>query len=543
MAGPAALIAGGTAGDSGPELVPRERPARVPLSAAQRRLWFLDRFDASGDAELSGVYNVPAALRMRGALDVDALHSALHALQQRHETLRTVFPEIEGEPYQQVLTPAAAAMELPVVDLDEGEIGWAVMDFAVPGFDLARRAPLRAQLLRIAADDHVLVLVVHHIAMDGWSLAPLAADIAVAYRAYAAGAAPQWEDLPVQYADYTLWLRDTLGSEEDPESPIARQLDYWRGALDGIPELLALPADRPRPPTPTYRGGTVDCVLDADTHRELQALATRHGVTMFMVLHAGLATLLHRMSAEDDITLGTPIAGRGRQELDAMIGMFVGTLVLRTPVSGGDSFADLLRTVRDADLEAFAHADVPFERLVEVLNPARSRAHHPMFQVMLSVRNEPVRTLELPHLRIEAHDADPGIAKFDLQFTLTESWTAHREPDGITISVNFARDLFDATTAARLGTRFARLLRAATANAELPVGDLDVLAPAERSALAPVRGVEAGAPRTLAEVFAAAVATDPGAVALRSGDIQISYEALDRWTNRLARMLIAHGVG
>ncbi|NKY51767.1 non-ribosomal peptide synthetase [Nocardia vermiculata] len=539
----ATLLEGGATGDDGPALVPRERPARIPLSAAQRRLWFLDRFDASSDAEPSGVYNVPAALRMRGMLDVHALRSALHALQQRHETLRTVFPEIDGEPYQQILDPGAAAIDLPVVDLDEGEIDWAVGSFAASGFDLAHTAPLRAQLLRIASDDHVLVLVVHHIAMDGWSLAPLAADIATAYRACAAGTTPHWEDLPVQYADYTLWLRDTLGAEDDPDSPASRQLDYWRGALAGIPELLALPADRPRPPTPSYRGGTVDCALDAGTHRALQALAAQHGVTMFMVLHAALATLLHRMSAEDDITVGTPIAGRGRQELDAMIGMFVGTLVLRTPVSGDGSFADLLRTVRDADLEAFAHADVPFERLVEVLNPARSRAHHPMFQVMLSVRNEPVRTLDLPDLRIESHDADPGIAKFDLQFTLTESWTAQREPDGITVSVNFARDLFDAPTAARIGARFTRLLRSAAAAPHRPVGDLEVLAPAERTALSPVRGAEAGAPRTLADVFASAVAVDPGAVALRSGEIQITYEALDRWTNRLARMLIALGVG
>ncbi|WP_310398875.1 non-ribosomal peptide synthetase [Nocardia kruczakiae] len=540
----AALLDGGTGeGDDGPALTRRERPARVPLSAAQRRLWFLNRFNASSAEDLSGVYNVPVALRMRGALDVAALRAALHAVQRRHETLRTVFPEVEGEPCQRVVAPGEAAVALPVVDVDEGEITGTVRTFAAAGFDLASTAPLRAQLLRITADDHVLVLVVHHIAMDGWSLEPLAADIAEAYRSYAAGSAPQWTELPVQYADYTLWLQDTLGAEDDPESPISRQLDYWREALDGIPELLPLPTDRRRPATPSYRGGTVDCVLDADTHRELQVVAARHGVTMFMVLHAALASLLHRISTEHDITVGTPIAGRGQQALDPMVGMFVGTLVLRTPVSGGQTFADLLRAVRDTDLEAFAHADVPFERLVEVLNPARSQAHHPMFQVMLSVRNQPIRSLELPELTIEACDADPGIAKFDLQFTLTESWTEQREPAGITVSVNFARDLFDDTSAARLGARFARLLRAAAANPGLPVGDLELLDPTEWSTLAPVRGALAGRPGTLPEVFAAAVAVDPRAIALRTEDAEISYGALDRWTNRLARVLISLGAG
>ncbi|NKY87918.1 non-ribosomal peptide synthetase [Nocardia veterana] len=539
----AALLDGGDHSGEHPALVRRERPRRVPLSAAQRRLWFLERFNASAGAQVAGVYNVPVALRMRGALDVTALRSALHAVQRRHETLRTVFPEVDGEPYQRVLDAGEAAVELPVREVADHEIDAAVREFATPGFDLATTAPLRGQLLRIGAEDHVLVLVVHHIAMDGWSLEPLAADIADAYRSYAAGSAPDWTELPVQYADYTLWLQETLGSEDDPESPISRQLDYWRGALDGIPELLGLPTDRPRPPLPSYRGGTVECVLDAAVHRDLQTVAARHGVTMFMVLHAALATLLHRISGESDITVGTPIAGRGDQALDAMVGMFVGTLVLRTPVTGGRSFAELLNAVRDTDLEAFAHADVPFERLVEVLNPARSQSHHPMFQVMLSVRNEPVRTVELPGLRIDARDADPGIAKFDLQFTLTESWTARREPAGITVSVNYARDLFDEDTAAHLGSRFARLLRAAASDPDRPVGDLELLDPIEWTSLAPVRGANADRPRTLPEVFAAAVAVDPSAVALRSAGTEITYESLDRWTNRLARVLISLGVG
>ncbi|UFS98656.1 non-ribosomal peptide synthetase [Nocardia huaxiensis] len=548
VAGLAASLDAGTAtAELRPEPRKRTRPQHVPLSAAQRRLWFLEKFNASGDTgEASGAYNIPVALRLRGALDVQALRAALHAVQVRHETLRTVFPEVDGEPYQYVLPPEDAAATIPLRTVTAAEVETEVRRLASTGFDLSTTAPLRAVLLRLTdaeAEEHMLVLVVHHIAMDGWSLQPLAADVAAAYRAHSRGQQPEWPELPIQYADYTLWQQDVLGREDDPESVISGQLDYWRRALDGIPELLAVPADRPRPPVPSYRGGTVACELDAFTHRELQVLAAEHGVTMFMVLHAALVALLHRLTAADDVTVGTPIAGRGHPALDRMIGMFVGTLVLRTGIDGNAAFGDLLHAVRDTDLEAFAHADVPFERLVEVLNPVRSQAHHPMFQVMLSVQNQPLRVLELPGMRIEGEDADPGIAKFDLQFTLTESWTATREPDGITVAVNYAADLFDERTAQRLAERFVRLLGAAAANPATAVGDLELLDTAECAELAPVRGAEPGLPITFPEVFEAAANLNRQAIAVRSGETQISYDALDRWTNRLARVLISYGVG
>ncbi|MEV0466701.1 amino acid adenylation domain-containing protein [Nocardia tengchongensis] len=542
----AALDAGTATADLRPEPRRRTRPARIPLSAAQRRLWFLEQFNASGEhGEALGAYNVPVALRLHGELNVAALRAALHEVQQRHETLRTVFPEIDGEPCQQILEPGDAVIGLPVRTVTEAEVPAEIRRVTANGFDLATSVPVRAALLRLTGSptEHVLVLVVHHIAMDGWSLQPLAADVAAAYRAHVAKQSPEWPELPIQYADYTLWQQDVLGSEDDPESVISRQLDYWRRALDEVPALLTVPADRPRPPAPTYRGGTVDCTLDAYTHRELRSLAAEHGVTIFMVLHAALVTLLHRVTAGDDITVGTPIAGRGHPALDRLVGMFVGTLVLRTRVDGGITFADLLRTVRDTDLEAFAHADVPFERLVEVLNPVRSQSHHPLFQVMLSVQNQPARVLELPGMRIEADDADPGIAKFDLQFTLTESWTAAREPDGITVSVNYATDLFEEASAHRLAQRFVRLLGAAASNPATAVGDLELLDAAEWSALAPVRGTEPGLPITFPEVFEAAANLNRAAIAVRSAGTQISYDALDRWTNRLARVLIGYGVG
>ncbi|MGW4119094.1 amino acid adenylation domain-containing protein [Nocardia sp. NPDC004711] len=541
----AALDAGSSSADLRPEPRRRTRPARIPLSAAQRRLWFLEKFNAGEHGEALGAYNVPVALRLHGELDIPALRAALHAVQDRHETLRTVFPEIDGEPCQRILEPGEGAVGLPVRTVAADEVPGEIRRVTAGGFDLATSVPVRAALLRLTGSktEHVLVLVVHHIAMDGWSLQPLAADVAAAYRAHTGKQAPEWPELPIQYADYTLWQQDVLGREDDPDSVISRQLDYWRRALDGIPERLSVPADRPRPPVPTYRGGTVECKLDAFTHRELQALAAEHGVTMFMVLHAALVALLHRLTHDDDITVGTPIAGRGHPALDRLVGMFVGTLVLRTRIDGGAAFGDLLRAVRDTDLEAFAHADVPFERLVEVLNPVRSQAHHPMFQVMLSVQNQPARVLELPAMRIEADDADPGIAKFDLQFTLTESWTPRREPDGITVSVNYASDLFEAATAQRLAQRFVRLLAAAAAHPATAVGDLDVLDSAEWSALAPVRGTEPGLPITFPEVFEAAVNLNRSGIAVRSNGTQISYDALDRWTNRLARVLIGYGVG
>ncbi|MFC9898430.1 amino acid adenylation domain-containing protein [Nocardia sp. NPDC127579] len=553
----AALLDAGSGDDrTGPELVRRDRPAHIPLSAAQRRLWFLNRFNEVGAGGSDGAYNIPVVLRLNGRLEVDALVRALHEVQRRHETLRTVFPERDGRPEQCVLDAADAATTLFVATVTPGEVEGAVRSFAAPGFDLADQVPMRAALITVseqpdpdgvlppaASTENVLVLVVHHIAMDGWSLEPLAAEVALAYRAACADTDFDWPEPEVQYADYTLWQRDTLGAEDDPSSVAGRQLAYWSERLRGIPELLSVPADRPRPPAPSYRGGQVECAIDAFTHRELAALASASNASMFMVLHTALAVLLHRMTGVGDITVGTPIAGRGHPALDRMIGMFVNTLVLRAEIDPATGFTELLHQVRDGDLDAFAHADLPFERLVEVLNPARSQAHHPLFQVMLSVRNQPVRVLELPGLRISGEEVDAGVAKFDLQFTLTENHTDTREPDGIALLVNYASDLFDESTARCLGTRLTRLLAAVAANPTAAVGDLEILDQAEWSGLAPVRGPEPQRPITFPEVFAAAAAVDRTATALRSGDTQVGYDALDRWTNRLARVLIGDGVG
>ncbi|MBO0853812.1 MAG: amino acid adenylation domain-containing protein, partial [Nocardia sp.] len=530
-------VAGGCA--ETPALVRRERPERIPLSDPQRRLWLLDRLGEPG----SGTYNIPLTLRLCGPLDHAALRAALRRVQAAHETLRTVYPRTAGEPVQVVLDPESAAVTLEIRSVDAATHRAAIAEFIAPGFDIANEVPIRAAVFDIGAREHLLVLVVHHIAMDGWSLGPLSAQVAAEYRAVLAGQPPDTDDQRPQYIDYTLWQRDRLGDSGDPNSLLRRRLDYWRDRLDGMPELLALPADRPRPPVPTYRGGTIERRVGAAVHQELAAIASRNGATVFMTLHAAVAVLLHRITGSGDIAVGTAVSGRGRPELDAMIGMFVNTLVLRTRVQHGDRFDTLLKSVRETDLDAFGHSELPFERLVEALDPVRSGAHHPLFQVMLSVHTEPVAALELPDLRIEPIDIDPGIAKFDLQFTLTEHRTADRAPDGLALSVNYSADLFDETSATRLADRLVRLLGAIATDPTAIVGELELLEPSELSALVPMRGREAGALRTLPEIFAAAVRADRHAVALAGPGAEVTYEMLDHWSSRLARMLTGHGVG
>ncbi|RSM65099.1 non-ribosomal peptide synthetase [Kibdelosporangium aridum] len=493
-----------------PVLVRQQRPERIPLSYAQQRLWFLNRFDVE-----SAAYNIPVAMRLRGALDITALRQALRDVQQRHEVLRTVYPDSADGPYQLIRDG-----DIDLLTADDPDA------FASRGFDLTVDEPLRAALFRVDTDTHLLVVVLHHIAMDGWSLTPLAKDLMTAYTRRRDGLAPGWDDLDVQYADYTLWQREALDSAADA------QVEYWRRTLAGLPEHLDVPADRPRPPSPSHRGGSTTAFVEADVHRALLGLARDHDASLFMVLHTALAVLLHRLAATGDVVIGTPIAGRTVPQLDPLIGMFVNMLVLRTEVTGERSFAELLRAVRENDLNAFAHADVPFERLVEELNPGRCTAHQPFFQVTLLLR-DPAPDVRLPGLDVDVAEVDAGATRFDLQFTVTER-------DGLDLQLTYAADLFDPDTAAAIGQRFVRLLSAAVADPDRAVGDLDVLLPAEASA---VRGPDPGAAVTFRELFAAAVAVDPNAVALRCDGAELTYAELDRRANQLARALIGRGAG
>ncbi|QIQ06480.1 non-ribosomal peptide synthase/polyketide synthase [Streptomyces liangshanensis] len=525
-------------------LVRVERTERVPLSFAQQRLWFLGEWEGP-----SATYNVPVALRLSGDLDVEALRMALGDVVARHEVLRTVFPAEEGRPYQRILAPAASTFDLPVVEVGREGLTEAVAGLTGHAFDLSAEPPLRAWLLRVGPDECVLVMVMHHIAGDGWSMGPLARDVSVAYTTRTAGRVPGWEPLAVQYADYTLWQRELLGGESDPDSLLNEQLGYWRKALDGIPQELVLPFDRPRPTVASHRGGRVDVLVPAEVHARVAELARAQGVTVFMVLQAALAVLLSRMGAGNDIPVGTPIAGRTDEALNDVVGFFVNTLVIRTDLSDDPPFAGLLEQVRENSLAAFAHQDVPFERLVEDLSPARSMARHPLFQVMLTLENNTQAVLDLPGVDATLLPAGEPVAKFDLAFTLAETFHTDADtgsrPAGLHGGIDYARDLFDAETVETLAARFLRVLDAVSGNPHQHVTAIEVQDPAERRRVLvewndTARDVPAV---TLPELFQTQAARTPDAVAVVFQGVEVRYADLNARANRLARLLIDRGVG
>ncbi|WP_330252186.1 amino acid adenylation domain-containing protein [Nocardia sp. NBC_00565] len=533
------------------------RPERVPLSLAQLRMWFINQFDPS-----SAAYHIPVAIRLSGDLDVTALGLAVEDMVARHEVLRTVYPQTSDGPVQDILAPNAVPIDLVPIPIAEAAAVQEVQQVVAAGFDVTVEVPFRATLFRLdtaASDclqvarnntDHLLVFVAHHIGADGWSMAPLVRDVMLAYSARSSGELPAWTPLPVQYADFSVWQRQVLGSEDDPDSLISAQAAYWRTALADLPDELDLPTDRPRPAVQSFAGGRTEFVIDPRVHAGLARLARMHNATMFMVVHAALSVLLARMSGTEDIAIGTPVAGRGAAELDDMIGMFVNTLVLRTQVPGEITFGDLLASTKDTDLHAFSHADLPFERLVELLNPPRSTARHPLFQVSMSYLNLPTSTFELPGLRVQTFDFAVDTAKFDLSLTM---WAPSRSPvaslapgaadDTLRGEFCFARDLFDDTTIEDFAARFTRLLSEIVARPYSPIGDLPLLGDAEEHALTPVRRGETPAVRLLPDLLTSAVGVDPEHVAVRSHGRSITYRELDEYSSRLARVLIDRGVG
>ncbi|MFR9674188.1 amino acid adenylation domain-containing protein [Streptomyces sp. TR02-1] len=520
-----------------PALRPTDRPARLPLSPAQRRLWFVNRLE--GD---TATYTVPAVFRLGGALDRPALDAALGDVVSRHEALRTVFPEDAGEPHQVVVPAAEAGPGLEVLEVDAAGSDAVVVDLVSRPFDVTRDLPFRASLLRRGAEDHLLVLVMHHIVSDGWSLGPLTRDLAAAYAARRAGGEPEWTPLPVQYADYTLWQRELLGDPDDPGSAGGRQLAHWRSALRGLPEELALPTDRPRPATAGHGAGLVPFELDAEVHRALVAVAREQGATLFMVAHAALAALLTRLGAGTDVAVGTPVAGRTDPALDDLVGFFVNTLVLRTDTAGDPSFGELLERVREADLAAFSNQDVPFEQLVEELNPSRSLARHPLVQVLLVLQNAGSARLGLPGLRVDAVPSSGGTTAFDLTVGLRERRSADGLPDGIEAGIGYRTDLFDRATVEALGGRLRRLLAAVAADPGLRLHEAELLDEDERRVLR--EGNDTGVPvpaATLPALFSAQVRRTPEATAVVFEEETLTYRELDERAERLARRLHRRG--
>ncbi|MGX1626308.1 condensation domain-containing protein, partial [Streptomyces sp. NPDC055506] len=431
---------------------------RVPLSFGQRRLWFLNQLEGGG-----ATYNVPVALRFTGVLDRQALEAALGDVVERHEALRTLFPGQDGRPWQHVVPAGEARPRLLVEQVEAGGMRQAVARAAAQGFDVVVDLPLRAHLLcenpskqqeqqqeqQLELGGEVLVLVVHHIATDGWSMGPLARDLAAAYAARCAGRVPGWEPLAVQYADYTVWQQGLLGAEEDPDSVISAQLRGWSGRLAGLPAELELPWDRPRPAVASHRGGRVLFEWDRRVHQGVVEVAASAGATPFMVVQAALAVLLTRLGAGEDIPLGTPVAGRMDEAADDLVGFFTNTLVLRTDTSGDPTFGELLERVRQWDLDAYTQQDLPFERLVEVLNPDRSMARHPLFQVMLAFNNIEQAAVDLPGLSVQAEPVDLAVTKFDLSLSISEAHDADG-PAGLQGAWEYSSDLLDAGTAERM---------------------------------------------------------------------------------------------
>ena len=531
------------AGPARAPLTVRERPQRVPLSFAQQRLWFIGQLEGP-----SALYNVPVALRLAGELDAGALGAALADVAVRHEVLRTVFPVDGGEPYQQVLDPAGLEWGLEAVPVGADELPGVVAGICGVPFDLAVQVPLRARLLRLDADQHVLVVVIHHIATDGWSAGPLARDLSVAYAARRAGRAPEWMPLPVQYADYAIWQRDLLGDLDDPDSLLSDQVAWWRQALAEMPEELALPATRPRPPVPGHRGITAALQVPAPVHAGLAALARRQGVTMFMVIQAALAVLLARLGGGTDIPVGSPVAGRTDEALDELVGFFVNTLVLRTGLTGNPSFTELLGRVRESWLGALEHQDVPFERLVEVLAPDRSLARHPLFQVGLALQNTgtaAARAAGLPGISATPVPAALAQVRFDLDIAVWEVTGGDGRPGGLRGAVTAAADLFDEDTAQAIAVRLGRVLAAVAASPQARLHQVAVLEAAERARLlAGWNDTAAPVPAaSVPELIAAQAARIPDAVAVISGDAHLSYGELDVRAARLARVLAGAGAG
>ncbi|MFE1748578.1 amino acid adenylation domain-containing protein [Coleofasciculus sp. H7-2] len=512
--------------------IPEEEVFVFPASFAQQRLWFLDQLFPGNT-----FYNVATALRLTGSLNASALEETFNEIVRRHEALRTTFRMLNGQPVQ-VIAPSLT-IPLPLVDLQnlsatqqQAETRRIATEERSRPFDLSQEPLLRVMLLQLDSSEHVLLLNLHHIICDGWSIGVLIRELGTLYAAANNTRSPLPE-LPIQYADFADWQRQWLQGEV-----LETQLAYWKQQLDNIPSLN-LPTDKPRPATPTYRGATQFLELSKSLNEELEALSQRQGVTLFMTLLATFQTLLYRYTQQSDIVVGSPIANRNRREIEGLIGFFVNSLVLRTNLSGNPTFLELLGRVREVALGAYAHQDLPFEKLVEELHPERNLSQHPLFQVAFSLQNTPIEALELPGLTLSQLEFDNPSAKFDLEFHLWES------PESLKGQVIYSTDLFDDAPITRMLGHFQTLLESIVANPEQRLCELPLLTAAERQQLlVDWNNTRRDYPQNQCfhQLFEAQVEQTPDAIALIFENQQLTYRELNIRANQLAGYLQQLGV-
>jgi amino acid adenylation domain-containing protein len=506
----------------------------APLSFAQQRLWFLHQLEPESPG-----YNQPKAIRLNGSLDVRVLQQALDHIVARHEALRTTFVSVDGIPLQVIAE--SRAVELPVIDLRQwpdtvrgAEVHRVLVETTRRPFDLSRDLMLRALLLRLADQEHILLLITHHIATDAWSSSVLWQELTALYRSFSSGQPCALPELSVQYADYAAWQRNWLQAEV-----LETQLSYWKNQLDHIP-TLQLPTDRPRLPIQSFRGGRQFLALSNDLAQALKTLSGQENVTLFMTLLAAFQTLLHRYTGQRDIVVGSPIAGRTRPEIEGLIGFFVNTLVLRTNLSGNPSFREVMGQVREVALGAYAHQDLPFEKLVEELQPERNLSSSPLFQVTFALQNVPRQALEVPGLTLSSLQLDSGTAKFDLFLSM------HEETEGLRASLEYNTDLFDDATITRMLDHFQTLLKGIVLDPDQRLSDLPLLTEAERrQVLLQCNDTKKDYPKDkcIHELFEEQVEKCPDAVAVIFEEKQLTYRELNRRANQLARYLQKLAVG
>ncbi|HEY9875967.1 MAG TPA: amino acid adenylation domain-containing protein [Candidatus Obscuribacterales bacterium] len=544
---------------SSPSLVPISREKTLPLSFAQQRLWFLDKLVPNNP-----FYNVPAALRLTGSLNFEALEKTFNEIVRRHEALRTTFVVFEGQPVQVIPAESCAnapnlSVSLPVIDLRsltiadrEAEARRLITQEAQRPFDLSKGPLLRVTLLRLDETEHILLVNLHHIVSDGWSIGVLTREIGALYTAFANEKPSSLPNLPIQYADFAYWQREWLQGEI-----LEAQLAYWRQQLDGI-DLLNLPTDRPRPAVQTYRGATKRLQLPKSLSEALEALSQQEGVSLFMTMLAAFQILLYRYTQQEDIAVGSPIANRNRSEIEPLIGFFVNSLVLRTGLSGNPTFRELLSRVKEVALGAYAHQDVPFEKLVEELHPERKLNQNPLFQVVFALQNAPMEPLELPGLILRPQQIDVGTTRFDLEFHLWErnsrEATARSHNNGLWVDssegisglIVYSTDLFDEATITRMLGHFQTLLENIVANPEARITQLPILTqPEQHQLLIEWNNTQVDYPKDLCihQLFEKQVEQTPDAIALVFEDKQLTYRELNIHSNQIAHYLKKLGVG